>query len=322
MSRPLLVIDAPYLLYRAFYGLPDKIKGADGRPANAHARIDQHDPRRVRRAERPRGGVLHGSRRRPVPGRAVPRLPRPPPADARRSRPPVEARAEALGGARLGHAEDPRARGRRPARRARRGRGGGGRRGADPHRRPRPLPVRDRQGDGAAARRPRQEGARRRSGRPRCAGATASIPSRCPTSSRCAATRPTAFPARRGSARSAPPTSSPPRNARGRAGGGGGEGPEKNSSPARPTSCARSARSRRCASRRSSARGRETDTRVGAAAAKTLGLNGLAKRLEEGAATGRCAGRADFAGPPSTRPSVPKREPWHGQSDVCPPRST
>jgi DNA polymerase-1 len=35
VSRPLLVIDAPYLLYRAFYGLPDKIKGADGRPANA-----------------------------------------------------------------------------------------------------------------------------------------------------------------------------------------------------------------------------------------------------------------------------------------------
>jgi DNA polymerase-1 len=28
-------VDAPYLLYRAFYGLPDKIKGADGRPVNA-----------------------------------------------------------------------------------------------------------------------------------------------------------------------------------------------------------------------------------------------------------------------------------------------
>ncbi len=35
MSRPLLLTDAPYLLYRAFYGLPDKIKGADGKPANA-----------------------------------------------------------------------------------------------------------------------------------------------------------------------------------------------------------------------------------------------------------------------------------------------
>jgi 5'-3' exonuclease len=35
MSGPLLLVDAPYLMYRAFYGLPDKIKGADGRPVNA-----------------------------------------------------------------------------------------------------------------------------------------------------------------------------------------------------------------------------------------------------------------------------------------------
>jgi DNA polymerase-1 len=35
MTPPLLLVDAPYLLYRAFYGLPDKIKGADGRPVNA-----------------------------------------------------------------------------------------------------------------------------------------------------------------------------------------------------------------------------------------------------------------------------------------------
>lgn len=35
MARPLLLVDAPYLLYRAFYGLPDKIRGADGRPVNA-----------------------------------------------------------------------------------------------------------------------------------------------------------------------------------------------------------------------------------------------------------------------------------------------
>jgi DNA polymerase-1 len=28
-------VDAPYLLYRAFFALPDKIKGADGRPVNA-----------------------------------------------------------------------------------------------------------------------------------------------------------------------------------------------------------------------------------------------------------------------------------------------
>ena len=35
MVRPLLLVDAPYLLYRAFFGLPDSIKGADGRPVNA-----------------------------------------------------------------------------------------------------------------------------------------------------------------------------------------------------------------------------------------------------------------------------------------------
>jgi 5'-3' exonuclease len=35
MTDPLLLVDAPYLLYRAFFGLPDTIKGADGRPVNA-----------------------------------------------------------------------------------------------------------------------------------------------------------------------------------------------------------------------------------------------------------------------------------------------
>jgi DNA polymerase-1 len=35
MADPLLLVDAPYLLYRAFFGLPDKICGADGRPVNA-----------------------------------------------------------------------------------------------------------------------------------------------------------------------------------------------------------------------------------------------------------------------------------------------
>ncbi len=35
MSGPLLLVDAPYLLYRAFFGLPDKITGADGKPVNA-----------------------------------------------------------------------------------------------------------------------------------------------------------------------------------------------------------------------------------------------------------------------------------------------
>ncbi|MEA2146455.1 MAG: hypothetical protein QOG59_2042, partial [Solirubrobacteraceae bacterium] len=34
-GRPLLAVDAPYVLYRSFYALPDSIKGADERPVNA-----------------------------------------------------------------------------------------------------------------------------------------------------------------------------------------------------------------------------------------------------------------------------------------------
>ena len=32
---PLLVVDTPSMLYRAFFALPKSIKGADGRPVNA-----------------------------------------------------------------------------------------------------------------------------------------------------------------------------------------------------------------------------------------------------------------------------------------------
>ncbi len=35
MADPLLLVDAPYLLYRAFFALPDTIEGPDGRPVNA-----------------------------------------------------------------------------------------------------------------------------------------------------------------------------------------------------------------------------------------------------------------------------------------------
>ena len=35
MTGPLLVADAPHLLYRAFFGLPDTITGSDDRPVNA-----------------------------------------------------------------------------------------------------------------------------------------------------------------------------------------------------------------------------------------------------------------------------------------------
>jgi 5'-3' exonuclease len=55
VPAPLLAIDAPSLLYRAFFALPDSIKDADGRPANALLGmanlvlwvVERHDPRAV-----------------------------------------------------------------------------------------------------------------------------------------------------------------------------------------------------------------------------------------------------------------------------------
>ena len=35
MSAPLLAVDAPFVLYRSFFALPDSIQGADGHPVNA-----------------------------------------------------------------------------------------------------------------------------------------------------------------------------------------------------------------------------------------------------------------------------------------------
>jgi 5'-3' exonuclease len=35
MPGPLLIVDAPYVLFRSFFALPDSIKGADGHPVNA-----------------------------------------------------------------------------------------------------------------------------------------------------------------------------------------------------------------------------------------------------------------------------------------------
>lgn len=55
MARPLLVVDAPSLLYRAFYALPKSITDDEGRPVNALLgsinivlrEIEQHKPRAV-----------------------------------------------------------------------------------------------------------------------------------------------------------------------------------------------------------------------------------------------------------------------------------
>ena len=55
MTGPLLVIDAPSLLFRAFYALPDSIKGKDGQSVNALLgtanlilrEVEEHSPRAV-----------------------------------------------------------------------------------------------------------------------------------------------------------------------------------------------------------------------------------------------------------------------------------
>ena len=55
MTGPLLVVDAPSMLFRAFYALPDTIKGTDGQPVNALLgtanlilrEVEEHSPRAV-----------------------------------------------------------------------------------------------------------------------------------------------------------------------------------------------------------------------------------------------------------------------------------
>lgn len=55
MAQPLLAVDAPSMLFRAFYALPDSIVGPDGRPVNALLgtanlilkEVELHEPRAV-----------------------------------------------------------------------------------------------------------------------------------------------------------------------------------------------------------------------------------------------------------------------------------
>ena len=55
MSAPLLAVDTPSMLFRAFYALPDSIKGPDGKPVNALLgsanlilrEVELHEPRAV-----------------------------------------------------------------------------------------------------------------------------------------------------------------------------------------------------------------------------------------------------------------------------------
>ena len=55
MAAPLLAVDTPSMLFRAFYALPKTIKGKDGKPVNALLgaanlilqEVERHDPRAV-----------------------------------------------------------------------------------------------------------------------------------------------------------------------------------------------------------------------------------------------------------------------------------
>ena len=55
MHAPLILVDAPSMLFRAFYALPDTITGADGQPVNALLgtanlilrEVEEHEPRAV-----------------------------------------------------------------------------------------------------------------------------------------------------------------------------------------------------------------------------------------------------------------------------------
>ena len=57
MAAPLLAVDTPSMLFRAFYALPNSIVGPDGKPVNALLGDGEPDPREVE-VHRPRAVVL------------------------------------------------------------------------------------------------------------------------------------------------------------------------------------------------------------------------------------------------------------------------
>ena len=200
MPGPLLAVDAPSLMYRAFFALPSNITDDDGPAGQRAARHGEPACCRRSSATSPRAVVLcWGAEAAVYRTEAFAALPRRPPADAattcRTSGRPRRRSSRPSAGRRCSQR---RARGRRPARRARARRGRRGRHGAAVHRRPRHVPVRRRPGRACSSPRARQgrAGARRR--RRACAGATGSSRSRCPTSSPCAATRRTGCPGAKG----------------------------------------------------------------------------------------------------------------------------
>ena len=95
MPQPLLAVDTPSMLFRAFYALPSKIVGPDGKPVNALLGLGEPDPARGRDPRAARRRPLLRPRRRLLPDRALPGLPRQTRGgDARRAGAPVRRRRD------------------------------------------------------------------------------------------------------------------------------------------------------------------------------------------------------------------------------------
>ena len=247
MPGPLLAIDGPFVMYRSFFALPDSITDGDGHPVNALLGA-VNLILRIAADAGPRAIVVcwgaeaavyrkqlypdYHAARPPVPGRAAVA---------------VRPRRRAVRRVRLGLDGFRRARGRRSARVAGAGRVGRRRAGAADDRRSRHVSVRVRVGLGRLP----QAGVERLSGG-RSGGGRQPLRDRpaswCPTSSRCAAIRPTACPAPPGSAPRRPliccvATARSTRRSRRPMQSVRASPPHCASTP---TNCARSATSRRC----------------------------------------------------------------------------
>ena len=252
MPRPLLLTDAPHLLYRAFFALPDTITDADGA-----ARSTRCWARSTRRcgastaATRARSSAASAQEAADYRTEAYPRLSRAPPADAGRRWPTSgSARRRSTRRSAGPSSTSPRPRGRRPAcTRYAAAEAAARRAGADPHRRPRHVPVRDRQRR-RAARSARARRARTRWGRRRSRRATAIAPALVPDFIALRGDPSDGLPGAKGiGEKTARRPAAPPRLAR----GGDRRRRCARSRPcaarcsSRPTSCARSRTSRRCA---------------------------------------------------------------------------
>ena len=90
-GRPLLVVDTPSMLFRAFYALPKSIVGPGREPGQRAARRGQPDPPRGRDPRAARRRPLLRARRRLLPHRALPGLPRRAPRGAGPALPAVAA---------------------------------------------------------------------------------------------------------------------------------------------------------------------------------------------------------------------------------------